>query len=111
MYLEIATIDIKPGLEAEFESGVAKAAAFFKRAQGCHGMEVRRSVERSGRYRFLVKWDNVDDHLVRFRNSGDFQEFRQLVGHCFAAPPEVEHTVEVLKAFSVRPNTAAGEGP
>ena len=31
MVLEIAQIDIKPGMEAEFEAGVAKAAPIFKR--------------------------------------------------------------------------------
>lgn len=96
MFLEIAQIDIKPGLEAEFEAGVAEATVFFRRAAGCHGMQLRRSVERPSRYRFLVKWDNVDDHLVRFRGSADFQEFRQLVGHCIEGSPEVEHTLEVV---------------
>ena len=32
MILEIAQIDVKPGLEAEFEAGVKKAAPIFKRA-------------------------------------------------------------------------------
>ena len=31
MILEIAQIDVKPGMEAEFEAGVAKAAPVFKR--------------------------------------------------------------------------------
>jgi hypothetical protein len=38
----------------------------------------------------------VDDHLVRFRGCADFQEFRQLVGHCIDRSPEVEHTLEVV---------------
>ena len=37
MVLEIAQIDVKPGLEAEFEAGVAKAAPIFRRAKGCRG--------------------------------------------------------------------------
>jgi quinol monooxygenase YgiN len=99
MYLEIAQMDIKSGLEAEFESGVTKAVAFFRRAKGCRGMELRRSVEKPSRYRFLVRWDNVDDHVVHFRNSRDFEEFRGLIGHCLEGSPEVEHTVEAVKGF------------
>ena len=38
MILEIAQIDVKPGMEAEFESGVAKAAPIFQRAKGCRGL-------------------------------------------------------------------------
>jgi hypothetical protein len=39
--LEIAQIDVKPGLEAEFEAGVAKAVPLFRRAKGCSAMRER----------------------------------------------------------------------
>ena len=96
MILEIAQIDIKPGMESEFEKGVAAAAPIFKRAKGCHGMELQRSVEKPQRYRLFVEWETVDNHNVDFRGSPDFLEWRKLVGHCFAAPPEVEHTQLVI---------------
>ena len=32
MVMELAQIEIKPGMEAEFEAGVAKAAPIFRRA-------------------------------------------------------------------------------
>ncbi len=99
MFLEIAQIDVKPGLEAEFEAGVKKAAPLFQRAKGCKGMELQRSVEKPSRYRLFVQWDTVENHNVDFRGSADFQEWRRLVGHCFASPPEVEHTRQVLKGF------------
>ncbi len=99
MVLEIAQIDVKPGLEAEFEAGVKKAALIFKRARGCKGMELQRSVEKPQRYRLFVKWDTVENHTVDFRGSEDFQEWRKLVGHCFAAAPEVEHTRQTVMGF------------
>ena len=37
MVLEIAQIEIKPGMEAEFETGVKQAAPIFQRARGCTG--------------------------------------------------------------------------
>ena len=49
MILEIAQIDVKPGMEAEFEAGVAKAAPLFRRAKGCTGMALQRSVEKPAR--------------------------------------------------------------
>ena len=99
MITEIAQIEIKPGMEPEFEAGVKKAAPVFQRAKGCHGMELRRSVEKPGRYRLFVSWDTLENHTVDFRNSPDFQEWRKLVGHCFASPPEVEHVRQVVKGF------------
>src|SRR6266498_6108873 len=99
MVLELAQIDIKPGLEAEFEAGVKQAAPLFKRARGCKGMDLHRSVEKPQRYRLLVKWDTVENHTVEFRGSEDFQQWRKLVGHCFASPPEVEHIRQAVTGF------------
>ena len=99
MFLEIAQIDVKHGMEAEFEAGVQKAAPLFRRAKGCTGMTLQRSVEQPARYRLFVQWATVENHTVDFRGSADFAEWRKLVGHCFASPPEVEHVQEVLKGF------------
>jgi heme-degrading monooxygenase HmoA len=99
MVTEIAQIDIKPGMEAEFENGVQKAAPVFKRAKGCRSMDLQRSVEKPARYRLLVGWETLENHTNDFRGSADFQEWRKLVGHCFAAPPEVEHVTQVVQGF------------
>ena len=99
MFLEIAQIDVKPGMESEFEAGVQKAAPLFQRAKGCTGMTLQRSVEMPARYRLFVQWDTVENHTVDFRGSPDFQEWRKLVGHCFASPPEVEHVSGAVKGF------------
>jgi len=99
MITEIAQIDVKPGTEAEFENGVKLAVPIFKRAKGCRSMDVRRSIEKATRYRLFIGWDTVENHTVDFRGSADFQEWRKLVAHCFASPPEVEHVREVVTAF------------
>ena len=99
MVLEIAQIDVKPGMEQAFEAGVAKAVAVFRRAKGCSSMKLMRSVEKPARYRLMVRWQTLENHTVDFRGSPDFQEWRGLVGHCFAAPPDVEHVHEVVDGF------------
>ncbi len=99
MILEIAQIDVKPATEDIFEAGVKMAAPLFKRAKGCKGMTLQRSHEKPARYRLFVQWDTLENHTVDFRGSADFQEWRKLVGHCFASPPEVEHVNEVVHGF------------
>jgi heme-degrading monooxygenase HmoA len=99
MVTEIAQIDVKAGMEADFEAGVKAAAPLFKRAKGCSGMSISRSHEKPQRYRLYVKWATLENHTVDFRGSADFQEWRKLVGHCFASPPEVEHVTEAFHAF------------
>ncbi len=99
MITEIAQIEVKPGMDAEFEAGVKKAAPIFQRAKGCTAMELRRSIEKPSRYRLFVGWATLENHTVDFRGSADFQEWRKLVAHCFASPPEVEHVTQVVKGF------------
>ena len=99
MITEIAQIEVKPGMDAEFEKGVKQADPIFQRAKGCRSMEVRRSIEKPARYRLFVGWDTVENHTVDFRGSADFQEWRTRVGHCFASPPEVEHVTQTVRGF------------
>ena len=99
MITEIAQIDVKPGTEVQFEEGVRKATPLFKRAKGCKGMALKRSHEKPQRYRLFVQWETLENHTVDFRGSADFQEWRKLVGDCFASPPEVEHVREVARGF------------
>jgi quinol monooxygenase YgiN len=99
MILEIAQIDIKPGMENEFEAGVKKAGPVFNRAKGCKAMTLQRSHENPSRYRLFVQWETLENHIKDFRESADFQEWRKLVGHCFASPPNVEHVTEVVRGF------------
>jgi len=91
MIMEIAQIDVKPGMEAEFEAGVTKAAPLFKRAKGCTGMTLQRSHEKPARYRLFVQWETLENHTVDFRQSPAFQDWRALVGPYFSGPPAVEH--------------------
>ncbi len=99
MILEIAQIDVKPGMEAAFEEGVAEAVPLFRAAKGCRAMELQRSIERPGRYRLFVRWETLENHTVDFRGSDAFQSWRALVGPCFESPPEVEHTRLALTGF------------
>lgn len=97
MVVEIAQINVTAGMEAQFEAGVRSALPIFLRAKGCKGVEVQRSVEHPNRYWLFVQWETLENHTVDFRGSPDFQEWRKLVGHCFAQPPQVEHSQPVTK--------------
>jgi heme-degrading monooxygenase HmoA len=92
MIHEVASILIKPGMGGQFEQGFSKALPLFRRAKGCHGARLERSVEDHLRYLVIVGWDRLEDHVVGFRNSEDYGRWRDLVGDFFAAPPLVDHT-------------------
>lgn len=96
MIFERATINLKKDRKPEFERGVAEALLIFRRAKGFKSLRLERSIEHPLRYFLIVAWETVDDHIMHFRNSDDFQAWRSLVGHTFAEPPSVEHTEAVL---------------
>ncbi|MGU7784362.1 antibiotic biosynthesis monooxygenase family protein [Burkholderia sp. PU8-34] len=97
MILEIASLEIEPSQAEQFEAAVRQALPLFARARGCGGAELQRVIERNGEYLLVVKWATVDDHMVHFRQSDDFQAWRQLAGPFFKRPPEVFHTVAAVK--------------
>ena len=99
MFMEVAEIHVKPGTETQFEAAVQTAVPLFQRAKGCSAMRLERSVEQPSLYTLLVQWATVENHMVDFRESADFQEWRKLAGDFFAAPPKVGHTATVMKGF------------
>ncbi len=103
MVLEIAQIDVKKGMEAQFETKVAEAMPLFRRAKGCRSMELHRSAEMPSRYRLFVEWDTLESHTIDFRQSEDFQQWRRLVGPCFESPPYVEHMTSAWFGFRDAP--------
>ncbi len=88
MILEIAQIDVKPGMEAEFEAGVKKAGPIFKRAKGCTSMTLQKSHENPARYRLFVQWATLENHTK------DFREFRRLPGMAQAGRPLFRRAAE-----------------
>jgi len=91
MVTEIAYITIDPARAADFEAAVSAAAPHFRAADGCRAMRLERVVEDETLYRLSVDWDTVDHHMVTFRNSDGFQQWRSLAGPFFVEPPRVEH--------------------
>jgi heme-degrading monooxygenase HmoA len=98
MIREFAEIDVKPGQEAEFETKVAEAMPLFLGSKGCQSFRLHRSIEQPSRYRMVVEWETIEDHMVEFRNSDAFIEWRRLVGPHFNCPPRVEHLVVAVES-------------
>lgn len=98
MIYEIAEIDVIAGQESAFEKAVQQASQHFKAAQGYCSLALNRSIENPSRYRLVVGWNSVEDHMVAFRESPGFQEWRKLASPHFSAPPRVEHVECVFTA-------------
>ena len=91
MILEVAILHIKPEDISNFESVFPKVESIIRSIEGYIAHELQRCVETKGRYHFLIRWETIDSHLVNFRQSPKFEEFRNLVAGFFSQPPAVEH--------------------
>ncbi|HEY6446510.1 MAG TPA: antibiotic biosynthesis monooxygenase [Acidobacteriaceae bacterium] len=96
MILEVAQLQVRSGEVNAFEAAMRQAAPVIAGAAGYIAHELRRCVERPGRYLLLVRWETLEAHTVGFRESPAFAEWRAIIGPFFAAPPVVEHYEGVL---------------
>lgn len=91
MILELATIDIKPGTNADFEQNLELAQSVISRSPGYLGHQFQRCIEQENHYILLIRWETVEAHTVGFRQSELFKEWRALIGQFFESPPVVQH--------------------
>lgn len=59
--------------------------------QGYVSHQLQRCIENPGRYILLVNWDTLEDHIVGFRGSAEYQEWKTLLHHFYEPFPNVEH--------------------
>ena len=91
MILEIAILNIKPGLNSEFEAAFATAQSIIAAQSGYLSHELQKCLEAENRYLLLVKWEKLEDHTQGFRGSAEYETWRQLLHHFYDPFPEVEH--------------------
>lgn len=96
MILEVAILNVRSGQEAAFESAFHEARRFIETSAGFGGLEIRRCVEISSRYLLLVRWRAIEDHIVGFRQSPDYQEWRRRLHDFYDPFPTVEHYQEAI---------------
>ena len=92
MILEVTEIHIHPGQQEAFDAAIARGiASYIVSAKGYLGHRVVKGIESPERYILIIHWESVDDHMVGFRQSPAFTEWRGVVGPFFAQPPHMEH--------------------
>ena len=96
MILEVAILDVKPDLTEEFEAAFKTASPIIASMSGYISHELQRCLETTNRYILLVRWQQLEDHTVGFRQSPKYQELRSLLHHFYDPFPTVEHYESIL---------------
>lgn len=88
-------LNIKPGLEVDFEKTFKQASTIISSMDGYLSHELHRCMELKGKYLLLVKWETLEAHTIEFRNSLEYQQWKNLLHHFYEPFPTVEHFEEV----------------
>ena len=91
MILEVATLNIKEGLSADFETSFQKAETIISSMKGYISHQLKKCVEDDDKYILLVNWETIEDHEIGFRQSDEYQEWKALLHHFYEPFPTVEH--------------------
>jgi heme-degrading monooxygenase HmoA len=89
--LEVAVLEVKPGQEADFEVAFGNAQQIIASMPGYVSHQLQRCLESTSRYLLLVNWETLEHHTVGFRDSEQYQQWRQLLHHFYDPFPQVEH--------------------
>ena len=91
--LEVAVVDVRPGMSEDFEAAFNQAQHIISGMPGYISHRLKRCLETENRYLLLVNWRNLDDHVTGFRDSTQYQQWKQLLHHFYDPFPVVEHYV------------------
>ncbi|MBW4636453.1 MAG: antibiotic biosynthesis monooxygenase [Iphinoe sp. HA4291-MV1] len=97
MILEVAMLNVRSGMENEFEVAFAKASPIIAPMRGYISHELHRCIEVPNRYLLVVRWETLEDHTTGFRGSPEYQEWKRLLHHFYDPFPMVEHFEGVLQ--------------
>lgn len=91
MILEAVMLQVKQGMEEEYEEAFLNASKVISSMKGYISHELQRCMEVKGKYLLLVKWESLEDHTVGFKQSSEYQEWRNQLHHFYDPFPIVEH--------------------
>jgi len=91
MILEAAMLNVKEGMESEFEQAFAEASSIIASKKGYIEHELQRCMEDVGKYLLLVRWQTLEDHIIGFRQSAEYENWKKLLHHYYDPFPTVEH--------------------
>ena len=91
MILEVAILNVRPGLGADFERAFSEAQRIIASMAGYISHDLQRCVENSNKYILLVKWETLESHTIGFRQSTEYLEWKRLLHHFYDPFPTVEH--------------------
>ncbi|WP_131536015.1 antibiotic biosynthesis monooxygenase family protein [Pedobacter nototheniae] len=91
MILEVAILNVKIGLSADFEKAFKQAEKIISSMSGYVSHQLQKCIEVENKYILLVNWETLEAHTKGFRASAEYQDWKKLLHHFYDPFPTVEH--------------------
>ena len=91
MILEIALLDVISVETLEFEAAFKEAQKIISNMPGYLEHDLQKCLEKENRYALLIKWNTLEDHTIGFRQSPQYQQWKELLHHFYDPFTQVEH--------------------
>ena len=91
MILEVAVLNVIPGLEDDFLEAFSKAKDIIASMAGYISLQLKKCIEHTNQFILLVEWEKLTDHTEGFRQSKEYQQWKALLHHFYDPFPTVEH--------------------
>lgn len=89
--VEIIRYTIPTDMQTNFEKAYSDAGVFLKQSSYCVGYEMLKGEDEPTHYIVRIHWTSTEDHLQKFRKSGEFHGFFALVKPYFNNIEEMKH--------------------
>ena len=96
MILEIATLYVSAGRQKKFEEDFKTAKQYISSVKGFKSLTLQKNLEQNNKYVLLVRWEKIEDHLIGFRQSKIYNQWKELLHHYYDPFPVVEHYETVV---------------
>jgi heme-degrading monooxygenase HmoA len=90
MTLEIVTVRILSGMDADYERVFHEKVGIIAASEGYIGNRLMRCLEAPDKFIVLVQWRKLEDHKG-FNRAPEYQLWKQRIHPFYAAPSVVEH--------------------
>lgn len=97
MILEVAILYVIRGKEKQFEKDFKTAGQYLQSISGYIRHSLRKCIEQENKYILLVDWEKIDDHMIGFRQSQQYLEWKKLLHNYYDPFPIVEHFESIIE--------------
>jgi heme-degrading monooxygenase HmoA len=93
---EIALLNIRQGMKEDFIASFQKAQDIISQMKGYISHSLQQCLEEDHKFLLIVKWETLEDHVIGFRQSKEYESWKALLHHFYNPFPVVEHFTSIM---------------